>query len=188
MSYARFPETTLFLTYLPGTTVDSAIEASNSRTGILPDPPGPNQHARYYDDQESIGKLQFLGGFNAFHLFLLLTGGLGRIKDIEVHVADGGFHLTRNSYLILRAATGFPGVPKFETFLKDKHEPLGRFASIITSIAGVFKIRMTSLRIFYDVPRGPIASNRGGTIYLNLRFFEEWRECNPFYALRLSSS
>ena len=62
--------------------------------------------------------------------------------------------------------------------MDDKHEPLGHFVGIITPLAIVFNLPMTSLHIFYDVPGGPIAFNRGGNIYLNLRFFEEWRECN----------
>ena len=168
--------------------MDSAIEASNSRTGILPDHPGLNQHAQYCGDLGSIGKLQFLGRFNVFDLFLRLIDGLGRINEVEVHVAEGGFHLTRNSYSVLRAVSCFPDVLNVETFLKDKAEPIDRFASIIIPMASVFRLRMSSLRVFCSVPLGPIASNRGGTIYLNLRFFEEWRECNPFYALRLSSS
>ncbi|KAF8553535.1 hypothetical protein OG21DRAFT_1485363 [Imleria badia] len=82
----------------------------------------------------------------------------GKIGDIEVHVAEG--------------------VPEFDMLMKDKHEPLGRFVGTITPIATAFNLPITSLHIFYDVPGGPIAFNRGGNIYLNLRFFEEWHDAD----------
>ena len=69
--------------------------------------------------------------------------------------------------------------------LEVKHEPLDHFASIIIPIAGIFELQTKSLHIFYDVPGGPIAFNREGAIYLNLRFFDEWRECNLFCVYRL---
>ena len=72
------------------------------------------------------------------------------------------------------------GVPEFDTLLEVKHDSLDRFASIIIPIAGIFELHTKSLHIFYDVPGGPIAFNRRGAVYLNLRFFEEWRECNLF--------
>lgn len=166
-----------FLMYLPETRVKSAIEACNSGTGFLRGRTGVNQHsnARYCGDQGPVGKLRSHGEFKAYYLFLRLTRQVGKLKDIEVHAAEGGFHSIRNSCWILRPMSGFPGIE----FLMDKHEPLGRFVGIVKPIAGgIFKLRMTSLHVFYDIPGGPIAFNQGGNIYLNLRFFEEWRECN----------
>ena len=104
--------------------------------------------------------------------------GIECIEGIEVHAAEGHCHSIGNVYRMLRPPTIFSGVPECDTFLTDKHDPLNRFANVIVCIAGIFELQTKSLHIFYDVPGGPIASNRGGTIYLNLRFFEEWREYN----------
>ncbi|KAI6013011.1 hypothetical protein EDC04DRAFT_2760480 [Pisolithus marmoratus] len=53
--------------------------------------------------------------------------------------------------------------------------PTARFVDIIIALSKVYGISTTNLRVFYDVSGGCIAFNCGGTIYLNLRYFETWR-------------
>ena len=75
----------------------------------------------------------------------------------------------------------FPGLPDRNAFIAGKQEPLVRFIHIIKPAASAHKLPMKSLRIFYDAGEGPIACNWDSNIYLNLRYFEEWREHNPLY-------
>ena len=57
--------------------------------------------------------------------------------------------------------------------MQDK---VNRFAVILTNLAKIYDLPMNSLCIFYDTTAGCIAFNREKTIYLNLLYFEAWRE------------
>jgi len=70
------------------------------------------------------------------------------------------------------------GTLNVDTFMERKRERLIHFVNIITPIAEIYDLPMGSLRIFYDITSGCIAFNRKGTLYLNLRYFEVWREYN----------
>ncbi|KAI6094461.1 hypothetical protein EDD16DRAFT_1684922 [Pisolithus croceorrhizus] len=59
--------------------------------------------------------------------------------------------------------------------MKRMDGPLVRFVDIILTPSEIYSISTTTLRVFYDVSGGRIAFNCGGTIYLNLRYFEIWR-------------
>ena len=56
--------------------------------------------------------------------------------------------------------------------------PLSRFVSIIVPIAEVYNLSVSFLHIFCDAGGGPIAFNREGSLFLNLRYFEAWRKCD----------
>ncbi|KAI6004333.1 hypothetical protein EDC04DRAFT_2908168 [Pisolithus marmoratus] len=81
---------------------------------------------------------------------------IGQVKSIEVCIDDG--------------------VPDIDTFMERMHGPLGRFVDIIITLSEIYRISTTTLRVFYDTSAGCIAFNCGGIIYLNLRYFEVWRE------------
>ncbi|KAF8431278.1 hypothetical protein L210DRAFT_3651176 [Boletus edulis BED1] len=81
---------------------------------------------------------------------------IGKMKGIQVHVDKG--------------------VPDANGFMARMHGPLGRFVDIIISLSQIYHFSTEKLRIFYDVSGGCIAFNRGGIIYLNLRYFDAWRE------------
>ncbi|KAI6022005.1 hypothetical protein EDC04DRAFT_2937394 [Pisolithus marmoratus] len=66
------------------------------------------------------------------------------------------------------------GMSDANTFMERMHGPLARFVDIIIALSKVYGISTTNLRVFYDVSGGCIAFNCGGTIYLNLRYFETW--------------
>ena len=53
----------------------------------------------------------------------------------------------------------------------------------MTPLANIYQLSITNLHIFYDHKGGVIAFNRNGSIFLNLRYFEEWRK----YRLRLTN-
>ena len=56
------------------------------------------------------------------------------------------------------------------------HDVLTRFVNVLTPLAELHEISPTLLHVFYDVVGGPIAFNWNGKIYLNLRYFNEWRK------------
>ena len=64
-------------------------------------------------------------------------------------------------------------------------EPLSRFVGIIVPIAEVYNLSVAFLHIFYDVGGGPIAFNREGSLFLNLRYFEAWRKCDQYMRCRM---
>ena len=63
--------------------------------------------------------------------------------------------------------------------------PLSRFVSIIVPIAEVYNLSVSFLHIFYDAGGGPIAFNREGSLFLNLRYFEAWRKCDSYVSCRM---
>ena len=68
------------------------------------------------------------------------------------------------------------GMHNADTFMQHMYGPLDRFADILISLSTIYRVPLKSLHIFYDDSRGCIAFNRRETIYLNLRYFEVWRE------------
>jgi hypothetical protein len=59
--------------------------------------------------------------------------------------------------------------------MKEKHDVLARFVNLLEPLIAVYTIPRTSLQIFTDKEGRFISFNRGGNIFLNLRYFEEWR-------------
>jgi hypothetical protein len=55
-------------------------------------------------------------------------------------------------------------------------DSLARFIHILVSLTEVFDLPITSLHVFYDLEGGLIAFNRNGSIFLNLRYYKEWRK------------
>lgn len=68
-------------------------------------------------------------------------------------------------------------MPDADTFMTRMRDPLARFIHVVMPLAQIYNLPMTSLHIFYDMAGGLIAFNRNGSIFLNLRYFEAWREC-----------
>ena len=48
-------------------------------------------------------------------------------------------------------------------------------------LAEVYGLSTASVNIFYEIDGGPIAFNRNGNLFFNLRFFQEWRKCDQSY-------
>ena len=61
--------------------------------------------------------------------------------------------------------------------MRHKHDVLARFLGILKPLvsARVYEIPQTSLHIFADEDGQFISFNRRGTLFLNLRYFEEYR-------------
>ena len=58
------------------------------------------------------------------------------------------------------------------------HDLLARFIHILLKLSGVYDLPLTNLHIFYDLGGGLIAFNRNGSIFLNLRYYKDWRKSN----------
>jgi len=67
-------------------------------------------------------------------------------------------------------------VPDADTFMARMRDPLARFIHVVTPLAQIYNLPMTSLHIFYDMAGGLIAFNRNGSIFINLRYFEAWHD------------
>ncbi|KAF8552603.1 hypothetical protein OG21DRAFT_1443221 [Imleria badia] len=67
-------------------------------------------------------------------------------------------------------------VPDADTFMTSKHDILARFVDVLTPVAELYGLSLTLLHVFYDVAGGPIAFNRDGSIFFNLRYFEAWHD------------
>lgn len=63
--------------------------------------------------------------------------------------------------------------------MRDKSDALARFIYTIRPLQEVYTLPPTSLHIFYDRAGDTIAFNRNASLFLNLRFFEQWRKCKP---------
>ena len=63
-----------------------------------------------------------------------------------------------------------------QDFMRIKQDSIARFIHVMTPLANVYQLPLTSLHIFYDLGGGIIAFNRNGSIFLNLRYFEAWRQ------------
>jgi len=63
-----------------------------------------------------------------------------------------------------------------QDFMKIKQDSIARFIHIMTPLANIYQLPLTSLHIFYDLEGDIIAFNRNGSLFLNLRFFEAWHD------------
>lgn len=56
-------------------------------------------------------------------------------------------------------------------------EPLMRFIElIINPLKAIYSIPATSIHVFYNLEGPTIAFNRGGALFMNLRYYEGWRK------------
>ena len=63
-----------------------------------------------------------------------------------------------------------------ESVMQNKKASIARFIHVMRSLAVIFRLPLSNLHIFYDLVGDLIAFNRNGSIFLNLRYFEQWRK------------
>jgi hypothetical protein len=66
-------------------------------------------------------------------------------------------------------------LPEPELLMRQKHGVLARFLDVLKPLVAVYTIPQTSLRIFADKEGRFISFNKGGNLFLNMRYFEAWR-------------
>ncbi|KAI0822620.1 hypothetical protein BC628DRAFT_1388241 [Trametes gibbosa] len=67
-------------------------------------------------------------------------------------------------------------VPDGKLLMRNKSESLARFLYTIRPLQGIYTLTPSSLHIFYDRAGDTIAFNRNASLFLNLRFFEQWHD------------
>jgi hypothetical protein len=65
-----------------------------------------------------------------------------------------------------------------QVFFRDHQAALASFNVLLTNCAAIFDLPVSSLNIFADQQGGTIAFNKDGSIFCNLRFFEQLHEGN----------
>ena len=73
-------------------------------------------------------------------------------------------------------------LPERESLVQRKHDVLARFLHVLLPLVSVYKIPQTSLHVFADKEGQLVAFNRGGSLFVNLRYFEAWRTSRLFYS------
>jgi hypothetical protein len=63
-----------------------------------------------------------------------------------------------------------------QVFLRDHQAALASFNVLLTNCAAIFDLPVSTLNIFADQQGGTIAFNKNGSIFCNLRFFEQLHE------------
>lgn len=96
------------------------------------------------------------------------------MRNVKVYLSQGKHHKLV-SY-IDHDGSRYLEVPDQQAFISVKREPLARFIDILVLLTKVYDLPVTSLHVFYDVKGGLIAFNRSGSIFLNLRYYQEWRK------------
>lgn len=94
--------------------------------------------------------------------------------DVRVFATKGRVDMTKN--VVTDGLTTNQDVPEPTTLMTRMRDPLARFIYVVIPLAEIYHLPMTSLHIFYDMAGGLIAFNRNGSVFLNLRYFEAWRE------------
>jgi len=64
--------------------------------------------------------------------------------------------------------------------MERKRDVLARFLHVLLPLVSIYKIPQTSLHVFADKEGQLVAFNRGGSLFMNLRYFEAWRASRLF--------
>jgi hypothetical protein len=67
-------------------------------------------------------------------------------------------------------------VPAPQDLIPKREASIGRFLQVIEVLTRVYSLPKESLHVFYDEEGGLIAFNRNASVFLNLRYWEAWRE------------
>jgi hypothetical protein len=87
-----------------------------------------------------------------------------------------GFSPNLNSETALSARNTLTvDLPERESLIQRKRDVLARFLHVLLPLVSIYKIPQTSLHVFADKEGQLVAFNRGGSLFVNLRYFEAWR-------------
>jgi hypothetical protein len=107
---------------------------------------------------------------------IYFTFHVGQLGAVKIYLSEGD----PCSYFPLKQLTRLNvlDVPSSQRqdFMRIKLDSIARFIDIMTPLAKIYQLPLTSLHIFYDLKDGIIAFNRNGSLFLSLRYFEAWRK------------
>lgn len=109
------------------------------------------------------------------HVFYL-TFLVGQMGAVKIYLSQGD---STTTLFLLKQLTGNileVSSSQRQNFMRIKQDAIARFIHVMTPLANIYQLPLTSLHIFYDLEGGIIAFNRNGSIFLNLRYFEAWRK------------
>ena len=84
----------------------------------------------------------------------------------------GGYNLTNLN-------TDIPDPAKL---LEAKKGTIDRFIGVLMPILDLYELPLANVHIYYDPAASTVTFNRGGSIFVNLRYYEGWR---MYHFLRL---
>jgi hypothetical protein len=130
----------------------------------------------YCDVSGRAGDLDFVGMcFSVLcdSLVRLQPSNIGSMGGVKVFAAEGTiFSLTSATKHRPLVSTD---LPERDTLIQRKRDALARFIHVLNPLVAVYKIPPSSLHIFADPEGQLVAFNRGGSLFMNLRYYEAWR-------------
>jgi len=98
-----------------------------------------------------------------------------QMGSVRIYLSNGTISITYRFAHWFMSVTEIP-TSQAKTFMEAKQTAIARFIHVMSPLANIYQLPLTSLHIFYDLQGGLIAFNRNGSIFLNLRYFEQWRK------------
>jgi len=89
----------------------------------------------------------------------------GRTADLDLVGSMGGVKVFAGQDL-----------PERESLIQHKRDVIARFLHVLLPLVSIYKIPQTSLHIFADKEGQLVAFNRGGSLFVNLRYYEAWHD------------
>ncbi|KAI0299353.1 hypothetical protein B0F90DRAFT_1810632 [Multifurca ochricompacta] len=89
----------------------------------------------------------------------------GRAGDLDLVGTMGGVKVFATQDL-----------PERDTLIHRKHDVLARFLYVLNPLVAVYKIPQACLHVFADKEGQLVAFNRGGSLFMNLRYYEAWHD------------
>lgn len=96
--------------------------------------------------------------------------------DISGRVEDLGFvGMVSGTKVYLSAQ-----LPQRQGTFSAKAPVIKRFLSVVEPLREIYKLPPATLHIFLDGEGPTVAFNRGGSLFLNLRFYEAWHDSEVY--------
>ncbi|KAH7101322.1 hypothetical protein BKA62DRAFT_743455 [Auriculariales sp. MPI-PUGE-AT-0066] len=89
----------------------------------------------------------------------------GRVEDLELVGTVSGVKI----FIA-------PSIPERQAVFQAKMASIERFLFVVNPLRDLYKLPPSSLHIFLDASGPTIAFNRGGSLFLNLRYYEAWHD------------
>ena len=96
------------------------------------------------------------------------------MDTVKIYLSDGEWSPPIFKFIPSCDFAEFP-ITEAATWMQTKRDAIARFIYVIKPLADIFRLSLSHVHIFCDREGGLIAMNRNGGIFLNLRYFEQWR-------------